>query len=135
MSDKLQTAGLVPYYRKDGEVYIFMQMRGADAKRWPNTWGFFGGALEEGETPLMAVMREVQEELSIEIPEPEFFRHYEGETTESNIFLLEVDEAFPERVAVRDGKYGKFLALSTIESVELRDYYRRIMPDLAAHFA
>lgn len=36
----------------------------------PPPWGFFGGGIEEGETPLQAVIRESKEELSIDlIPE------------------------------------------------------------------
>lgn len=111
-----------------------MQMRDAHANRWPSTWGFFGGGVEEGETLLMTVVREAKEELDIDIPEPMYFKHYDGETADADIFLLEVDESFPEQVTVLEGEYGQFLPLSAMDSLELRDHYRRIMKDLKAHF-
>ena len=134
MNDRLQTAGLVPFFQKDGDIYIFMQMRDEHAKRWPNTWGFFGGALEEGETPLDAVKREIEEELSIAIPDPIFFKHYDGEIADTDVFLLEVPESFSEQVVVREGKYGKFLTLSGMSAIDLREHYRKIMKDLSVHF-
>lgn len=58
-----QKALLIPVNSK-GE--IFLQDR---AGHLPPPWGFFGGGLEEGETPLEAVIRETKEELDINISE------------------------------------------------------------------
>lgn len=33
----------------------------------PPPWGFFGGSIEEGETPIEAVIRETKEELDVDI--------------------------------------------------------------------
>ncbi len=52
---------LVPYNSK-GEIFI--QDR-TDYK--PPPWGLFGGSIEEGETPLEAVIRETKEELDLDI--------------------------------------------------------------------
>lgn len=35
----------------------------------PPPWGFFGGAIDEGETPLQAVLRESKEELDLDLTE------------------------------------------------------------------
>jgi 8-oxo-dGTP pyrophosphatase MutT (NUDIX family) len=45
-----------------------LQLR--DDKPWiffPNHWGFFGGALDAGETPLKALQRELKEELDYDL--------------------------------------------------------------------
>src|SRR5512146_1078245 len=41
---------------------------------FPNHWDFFGGHLEEGETPEEALVREVKEELGIELADWSLFR-------------------------------------------------------------
>jgi 8-oxo-dGTP pyrophosphatase MutT (NUDIX family) len=40
---------------------------------FPNHWDFFGGHLEAGETPEQALLREVKEELGVELSGGNFF--------------------------------------------------------------
>lgn len=54
-----QAAGCLPVARSTGR-YLF-----AHRSRYvlePNTWGFWGGAIDESETPMQAVRRELKEE-------------------------------------------------------------------------
>jgi 8-oxo-dGTP diphosphatase len=44
---------------------------------FPNHWDFIGGHLEDGETPEQALVREVREEIGVELTEWRFFRRYE----------------------------------------------------------
>jgi 8-oxo-dGTP pyrophosphatase MutT (NUDIX family) len=62
-------------YDKDGKVLL--QHRSKDAKRLPDYWGAFGGVIEAGETPEVALRRELLEELEYRVKNP---------------FLLSVDE-------------------------------------------
>lgn len=55
-------------YNKKKE--ILMMQRTFDAKRNPGCWNFFGGGVEKGETPEVAVRRETKEELDIDLKNP-----------------------------------------------------------------
>jgi mutator protein MutT len=51
---------------------ILLQHRTHDAFRLPNYWAFFGGGIEQGESPADALEREVREELSYQVQNPYF---------------------------------------------------------------
>lgn len=42
-----------------------------------NCWDFFGGHVEPGETPEQALVRELREELAVELTSFQLFRHYQ----------------------------------------------------------
>jgi len=44
---------------------------------FPNHWDFFGGHVEAGESPEQALVRELKEELAIELTQSQFVRRYE----------------------------------------------------------
>jgi len=44
---------------------------------FPNHWDLIGGHLEPGETPELALVREVKEEIGLELEQWKFFRRYE----------------------------------------------------------
>jgi 8-oxo-dGTP pyrophosphatase MutT (NUDIX family) len=52
--------------------HVLLQHRTHDASRLPNYWAFFGGGIEQGESPTEALEREVLEELSYQVQNPSF---------------------------------------------------------------
>jgi 8-oxo-dGTP diphosphatase len=57
-------------YNSTGQ--ILLQHRSNDASRLPNFWAFFGGGIEQGESPTEALEREMLEELSYQVHSPYF---------------------------------------------------------------
>lgn len=55
---------------------------------FPGFWGFFGGHIEPGETPEVALARELWEEIGYEIPEATFFGHYPEPWVQRNVFTV-----------------------------------------------
>ena len=60
MSRRIDNAVLVPFLKEE-DLILVQDRRG----HRPPPWGFFGGGIEAGETPLQAVIREADEELGL----------------------------------------------------------------------
>lgn len=75
---------------------------------FPNHWDFFGGHVEEGETPEQAVVREIREELNIDLQRWEYFRSYEclkGDAYPNHKFLYygEINQS-PQDLILQEGQ-------------------------------
>ncbi len=66
---------------------FLMQLRDNDPKiLYPGYWGLFGGHIEAGETPAVAVVRELEEEIAYCLPSVEKFGIYSDETAIRHVF-------------------------------------------------
>ncbi|VVB78107.1 Nucleoside triphosphatase NudI [uncultured archaeon] len=77
---------------KKGEKFL-LQLR--DDKKeiaYPNHWSIFGGSIEPGETPMQAIIREVKEELGINIEKKDIriFSKTNLDGIEFNIFKADL---------------------------------------------
>ena len=61
----------------DDQDKVLLQHRGDNTSWYPDHWGIFGGQIEKGETPKQAAIREIKEEVGIEIADLKFFKKYE----------------------------------------------------------
>lgn len=50
--------------------------RGSNENKYPNFYGLPGGKVEENETPIEAVIREIKEELGLDIPNVNILKKY-----------------------------------------------------------
>lgn len=107
---------------------IFVQDR--DGHK-PPPWGYFGGSIEEGETPLEAVIRETSEELSLSLTESDLV--YLGEslskwgdvTINRYVYLYPTEQ---EVFDVREGKGGEWLSFDEIrERFDQRDMFDEVV--------
>lgn len=70
---------------------ILLQYRVGITRHPGVEWGFFGGSIEEGETPEQTVIRETEEELSFRLTAPRFIGFNKGrvdeeQETEAHVF-------------------------------------------------
>lgn len=75
---------------RNSEGHILVLKRAVESRFAPDKWGFPGGKIEEGETPLEAVVRETKEETQLvvydvvplgiinDVVEAFFTDHYDG---------------------------------------------------------
>src|SRR5690348_7360498 len=75
MTSKLRQVATGLLFDRNAHLLIYLR----DAKPtipFPNRWDLFGGHVEEGETPEIAFVREVREELGLSLESYSFFRSY-----------------------------------------------------------
>jgi 8-oxo-dGTP diphosphatase len=71
----MKQIAMVLLFDRHGRLLIYLRDDKPEIP-FPNHWDFFGGHLEEGETPEQAMIREVKEELGIDLQQWDFFREY-----------------------------------------------------------
>lgn len=119
---------LIPFYTENEDVFVFLQRRSDDAPRLPGFFGFWGGGVEEGETPEEALKREIREELDILLVPSDyafFGRHVDSDTL--NIFTMPVKKEFSESVRVLEGEYGRWLSQKEVGAEKISDNDRAIL--------
>ncbi len=60
-------------FDKNGKLLIYLRDNKAEIS-FPNHWDLFGGIMEEGETSEQTLVREIQEELGIELTNFTFYK-------------------------------------------------------------
>ena len=75
---------LVLFYDNKGNILV--QDR-REKSRIGEEYGFFGGQIEEGETPKQALKREIKEELGINIKNFEYFKKLKQIIKEADLYL------------------------------------------------
>lgn len=126
MSSELVLKSLIIPIDSKGELFI-QDRRGY---KKPD-WGFFGGSIEDGETPLSAVIRETKEELNIDVSEADLkymgeFSIVHGEKNiERHLFLYKTDRA---NFTVSEGNGGIWMSRDEAEKhLDIDERFERII--------
>ena len=114
---------------------LLLQHRDKDVSRRPDHWAFFGGEIEEGETPEEAVRREAKQELDIELRNLELFKRYEFEQEDGlyDKFVFAASLDIPIEELKKQQKEGQDLGLfyfEELDGLKVSDYDRTILKDL-----
>jgi 8-oxo-dGTP diphosphatase len=100
---------------------------------FPNHWDLIGGHVEEGETPEEALVREVKEELDIDIKEYSFFRKYEclaGDAFENTKYIFTGKINIPiEEVTLLEGECPRYFSRAEIPGVKFANIMKSIVLD------
>jgi predicted alpha/beta hydrolase family esterase len=112
----------------NSQKQIFIQDRRGHKK--PD-WGYFGGEMEEGETPIQAVIRETKEELTIDIKENDLTYLGTSATLWDEHKIMRYLYLYPtEQVEfdVREGKGGLWLTLVEVrERMDEKDRFDEVV--------
>jgi 8-oxo-dGTP diphosphatase len=117
---------------KKGEFLLALR----DNKTWipfPNHWDLIGGHVEKGETPEEALVREVREELDIDLKEYTFWKKYEcltGDAYENTKYIYTGIINIPiEEVTLLEGQRAQYFTRDEIPNVKFANIIGTVVMD------
>ena len=106
---------------------VLLHLRDHNTKFAPGMWSFFGGLCENGETPSQGFVRELKEELAIDIKESQLIplRSYLNEKLQTYRHVFYVLSALPKsEMTLGEGAGFDWVPLETVFSFDLTDKVR-----------
>ncbi len=120
------------FENSSGEMLFYMRDNKPDIP-FPNHWDLFGGHVEEGETPDEALVREVKEELNIELKEFKFFKEYlclEGDAYPNIKYIYSGTIDIPiEKITLLEGDHAKYFKRDEIRNIKFANILKSIVLD------
>lgn len=111
----MQKASLVLFDRgADGDVRVFLSRRSKDATMFPDAYSFFGGGINEGETPEEAMLREIKEELGHTPENHVYLGMFCANWGLRHVFLSEEQREVVDALQVQEGQGGRWFAVSEV---------------------
>lgn len=115
-----------------GEILLYLRDNKPDIP-FPNHWDLIGGHVEEGETPEEALVREVKEELDIDLTDYTFYKKYEcltGDAYENIKYIYSGKINLPiEEVTLLEGVRPQYFSKSEIPNVRFANILKSIVMD------
>ena len=98
---------------------------------FPDYWDLIGGHVEEGETPEEALVREVKEELDIELTDYTFYKKYvclTGDAYENTKYIFTGKINIPiEDITLLEGVRPQFFSIEEIPNVKFANILKSIV--------
>jgi len=122
----------------DGKLLIYLRDDKPEIP-FPNHWDLFGGHVEAGETPDGALVREVREELNIELVDYQLFQTYdcrEGDAHPNfkHVYWAHTDQR-ADTLTLYEGQYLQGIDLEQRQEYRFANILGRIIDDYANHCA
>jgi 8-oxo-dGTP diphosphatase len=100
---------------------------------FPNHWDLIGGHIEGDETPEEALIREVKEELDIDLKEYAFYKEYEcltGDAYENIKYIYTGRLNVPiEEITLLEGDHARFFRRDEIPHVQFANILKKVVMD------
>ena len=117
---------------------VLLQKRDLNTKANPGLWGFFGGSSEGEETPEQSIIRELKEELNIDVMPGSLqpLRTYFNEKfkRQSYIFVIE-SELKKSEMVLAEGEDFDWISLENVLSYDLTENTRKSLEVLIEKYS
>jgi 8-oxo-dGTP diphosphatase len=115
-----------------GEFLLYLRDNKPDIP-FPDHWDLIGGHIEEGETPEEALIREVKEELDIDLKNYTFYKRYEcltGDAYENIKYIYYGKINLPiEEITLMEGVRPQYFSRAEIPNVKFANILKAIVMD------
>jgi 8-oxo-dGTP diphosphatase len=126
-----QIAAII-FENDNGELLLYLRDNNPGIP-FPDHWDLIGGHVEDGETPEEALVREVKEELDLDLKEYSFYKKYEcltGDAYENIKFIYTGRIDIPlEEITLLEGVRPQYYKRSEIPGVKLANILKSILLD------
>lgn len=116
----------------NSEGKVLLQLRCKDDVPYPNYWTLPGGKVEEGESPDLAIVREVKEELGLDLHHFKLFKttveNTSDEVVERHIYWGSISEK-AEDLILGEGVALKYFDLKEISPIKVGFDLKPIIAD------
>jgi 8-oxo-dGTP diphosphatase len=131
----MKQIAMVLLFDRHGRLLIYLRDNKPEIP-FPNHWDFFGGHIEEGETPEQALVREVREELGIELQEWQGFAAYackEGDVYPNikHVFWAKIG-ATVEELTLYEGQRLKSISAEERKGIKFANVLGGVLEDFVA---
>jgi 8-oxo-dGTP diphosphatase len=118
-------------FENDNEELLLYLRDNNPAIPFPDHWDLIGGHVEEGESPEEALVREVKEELDLDLKDYSFYKKYEcltGDAYENIKFIYTGRITIPlEEITLLEGVRPQYFKRSEIPGVRLANILKSII--------
>ncbi len=115
--------GQLLFYKRDNKPGI----------PFPGHWDLIGGHVEEGETPEEALVREIKEELGINVINISFFKEYlcvDGDAYHNIKYIFKAIIDIPvDEITLLEGDYPQYFSKNEIKSIKFANILKNIVMD------
>jgi 8-oxo-dGTP diphosphatase len=132
MNSKRPQCGLI-LENKEGKVLLQLRDNRSDIL-FPNVWGTFGGEIEEGESPEMAITREIKEETGYELHNPIYMGDFLYDNRVVHVYR-KVDHAITiDDLTINEGQKGMFFSKEEVEGLDCAAHCKEIVMEYFQKF-
>jgi 8-oxo-dGTP diphosphatase len=128
----MKVIAAIIFENNNGEFLLYLRDKKPGIP-FPDHWDLIGGHVEDGETPDEALVREVKEELDIDLKEYKFYKMFEcltGDAYENIKYIYTGKINIPvEKITLLEGVRAQYFSKDEIPNVKFANILKDIVMD------
>ena len=103
---------------------------------FPGKWSLFGGGMETGETPTECIIREIKEEINLQVAQEEiiYFKEYKLENEIIHTFVFKTNLSPSKEIQLNEGQKAELFSRQQLEKLNLPETINKIFEDYFKSF-